>query len=74
MSKRPFKGITGAGNRRQRAERARQRRSDAERRERMKAIDDASPVRVDASDLIVGKAASQELARRIAAGDVRPPR
>lgn len=74
MGKHPFKGITGAGNRRQRAERARQRRSDAERRERMKAIDEASPVRADRHDLITGKAASDELARQIAAGELRPPR
>lgn len=42
---------------------ARAHRSDTERRDRMRELDDATPMKPAVSDLIVGKDAERELAR-----------
>ncbi len=58
MALRPFKGIIGAPRRSRKLG-----RTDAERRARMRAIDDASPIKPRRGDLIAGAAAQAELAR-----------
>lgn len=60
MASKPFKGLVGAPKRRRRKANE---RSDEDRRARMAAIDDATPLKPRAGDLITGAAAQAALRR-----------